>query len=171
MLKFYRKETDSNFTKKIDSFKRSAEKKLNEVITIKAYLINKIFKNQSLKSIINNVNNYKNEKEREKVISNCNTILNEEKKIEAFAKTDKSNNFAEFTLRKKLSESKLHKKHYSHYDSNNGLQNNKLIASQSNEHLLISRNNYNNKFESNKAFLENYTSYVNYINIIYLIFL
>jgi len=113
--------------------------------------------------------NYKNEKESERVISDCNTILNEHKIIEGLAKTDKTN-FAEFTLKKKPSESKIHKKYYSQFDGNNVIKNNRLFESVSNESLLKKNNNnydYNklesmndNKFESNKEFLENYTSYV-----------
>lgn len=108
---------------------------------------------------------YKIEKEQEKVISNCNTILKEDKnKLSevVLAQTDKTN-FAEFTLRKKLSESKTHKKYHSHFDGKNDTKNNRLKESASNENFL--KNNKHqyvreNKFESNKEFLENYTSYV-----------
>ncbi len=114
---------------------------------------------------------YKNEKERENVIGKCKTILNEkdknDKKIEELAKTDKTD-FAEFTLRKKLSESKTHKKYYSQFDGNNEIRSNRLIESASSGNLM-NNNNYknikhssirSNKFQSNKEFLDNYTSYV-----------
>lgn len=136
---------------------------------------------------------YKNEKERERVIHNCKTILNEDEKdkaIEALANTDKTN-FAEFTLRKKLSENKSHKKYYSHFDGNTDIRNNRLMDSASNENLLgskvftNSKNNFcneknvnannnlmvettkENKFESNKEFLENYVSVYFYASMLW----
>jgi len=99
--------------------------------------------------------NYKNDKERETLIHNCKTILNEDKIFDNLSKTEKSN-YADFTLRKNLNEHKTHKKYNSHFDGNN-----KLIESGKIYNFEKRESNRDNKFESNKEFLDNYTNYVN----------
>jgi len=107
-----------------------------------------------LKGIINNMKNYKIDKEREKLINNCKTILNDERLLDNLSRTDK-NSFAEFTLRKNLNEEnkKQHKKYYSCYEES------KLIEG-TNQNFHKNSISRNTNYESNKEFIENYTNYV-----------